>query len=95
MKLVLVFADAARLDVIRRDLHDLKVPGYSVLPVVEGEGRTGLHSGDRIHPGALAALFVVAPDDEAATLFEELARRRDVAGDTITRLFMLPVERQA
>ena len=83
MKLVLVFADAARLDVIRRDLHDLKALGYSVLPVIEGEGRTGLHSGDRVHPGALAALF------------EELTRRRDAAGDTISRLFMLPVERQA
>jgi hypothetical protein len=95
MKLVILFADAARLDVIRRELHDLKAPGYSVLPVVEGEGRTGLHSGDRIHPGALAAIFVVAPDEQATTLFEDLARRRDAAGDTITRLFMLPVERQA
>ena len=95
MKLVLIVADAARMDALRRDLHELEAPGYSILPVVEGEGRTGLHSGDRVHPGALAALFVVASDAAAVTLFEEIARRRDVAGDPVTRLFLLPVERQA
>ena len=95
MKLVMIVADAARLDDLRRDLHALEAPGYSVLPVIEGGGRTGVHSGDRVHPGALAALFVVAPDGQAAALFDGMVARRDAAGDTVTRLFMLPVERQA
>jgi hypothetical protein len=95
MKLILIVADAARLDALRADLHALGAPGYSLFPVVEGEGRTGVHSGDRIHPGALAALIVVTPAAEAAQLFDGLVARRDAAGDRITRLFLLPVERQA
>jgi nitrogen regulatory protein PII len=95
MKLILIIADAARLDTLRTDLHALGAPGYSVFPVVEGGGRTGVHSGDRVHPGALAALVVVAEESEAARVFDQLVARRDAAGDRITRLFLLPVERQA
>ena len=95
MKLVLIVADAARLDAIRRDLAELGAPGYTALPVVEGAGRTGLHTGDRVHPGALVALLVIADDAIATRVFEELARRRDAAADRVTRVFLLPVERQA
>ena len=31
----------------------------TVIPVAEGGGRTGVHSGDRVHPGALAIVMVV------------------------------------
>jgi len=95
MKLILIVADATRLDALRADLHALGAPGYSLFPVVEGEGRTGVHAADRVHPGALAALIVVAEENEAARLFDQLVARRDAAGDRITRLFLLPVERQA
>lgn len=95
MKLALIVADAARLDACREALRELGAPGYTALPVLEGAGRTGLHSGDRIHPGGLVTLLVVAEDAHADSLFEELTRRRDAAGDTITRLFLLPIERQA
>lgn len=46
-------------------------------------------------PGGLAAILVVEPDAEAARLFDELVRRRDAAGDRVTRFFLVPVEREA
>ena len=95
MKMVLMVADASRLDAVRRDLAALAVPGYTVVPVEEGAGRSGTHAGDRVHPGALALVMAIDESPGAERLFEELVRRRDAAGDTITRLFLLPVERQA
>ena len=95
MKMILMMADAARLDAIRHDLRELRASGHTALPVIEGADRTGLHAGDRAHPGALVAVMVVEPGDRVNTLFDELVRRRDAAGDQVTRLFLVPVERQA
>uniref|UniRef100_A0A832I3N9 Uncharacterized protein n=1 Tax=Eiseniibacteriota bacterium TaxID=2212470 RepID=A0A832I3N9_UNCEI len=95
MKMLMMVADAARLRDIQADLRGLGAPGCTVQPVLEGHGRTGVHAGDRVHPGALVSLLVVAEDAQAAMLFDEMVRRRDAAGDRITRLFLLPVERQA
>lgn len=95
MKLILILADAARFDAIRADLAQLRASGYSALPVIEGAGRTGIHAGDRVHPGGVVALIVVEPEKTAAALFEELVRRRDAASDKVTRFFVLPVDRQA
>jgi nitrogen regulatory protein PII len=95
MKMILMMADATRLDAIRHDLRELEASGYTALPVLEGAGRSGLHTGDRVHPGGLVAVMVVESDDRVDPLFDELARRRDAAGDRVTRLFLLPVERQA
>jgi hypothetical protein len=71
------------------------VPGYTVLPVAEGHGRTGVHDGSRVHPGALALVMVIVEDAEAGPLFDALVQRRDARGDDISRLFVMPVERQA
>jgi len=95
MKMVLMSADAARLPTVLDDLAALDAPGYTVIPVVEGGGRTGIHTGDRVHPGALALVLVIAEDEVAGRLFEEMARRRDARGDDVSRLFLMPVERQA
>jgi nitrogen regulatory protein PII len=95
MKMVLMMADAARLDAIRADLKELDAPGYTACPVLEGAGRTGIHAGDRVHPGGLVMLMIAAPDADAEKLFDELVRRRDQAADRVTRLFILPVERMA
>jgi hypothetical protein len=95
VKLILMIADAARLDEVRQDLTALGASGWTALPVTEGAGRTGVHAGDRVHPGALAALFVVESEARADTLFDALARRRREANDAVTRLFLLPVERIA
>ena len=95
MKMILMLADAARIDAIRRDLQELRPSGYTAFPVLEGAGRSGLHAGDRVHPGALVAVMVVESRDRVDPLFGELVRRRDAAGDRVTRLFLVPVERQA
>jgi len=95
MKMLLIVADAARVDSVRRLLHEEGVPGYTELPVVEGAGRTGVHSGDRVHPGALVALFTIVGDEASSPLFDRIIARRDAEGDRVTRCFVLPVERQA
>jgi hypothetical protein len=92
--MILMMADAARIDHVRRDLVDLGASGYTMLPVLEGQGRTGMHAGDRVHPGALAAVFAVEEDERANALFDGLAARRDADGDDVSRLFLLPVERR-
>ena len=95
MKMILLMADGARLDDIRRDLAELRAPGYTVLPVEEGAGRSGTHAGDRVHPGAVALVLVVEEAGRADRTFDALCARRDARGDSITRLFLLPVERRA
>jgi nitrogen regulatory protein PII len=95
VKMILSLVNAARLDGLRHELAAAGAPGYSILPVAEGSGRTGVHAGDRVHPGALAAVFIVEEDERAVELLNRLARWRDAAGDELTRFFLLPVERQA
>jgi hypothetical protein len=94
MKMLLIVADAARLDSVRRTLEEDGAPGYTELPVIEGSGRTGVHAGDRVHPGALVALFTIVEDEASSLLFDSFVARRDAEGDRITRCFLLPVERQ-
>jgi hypothetical protein len=93
--MLMVIADAGRFDAVKHDLVELGAAGYSAMPVIEGAGRTGLHSGDRVHPGGLVSVFVVAEDGDAYGMFDEMVRRRDAAEDRVTRMFILPVERQA
>ncbi len=95
MKMVLMVADASKLDAVRADLAALGAPGYTVVGVAEGHGRTGVHDASRVHPGALALVMAVDEDARAAALFESLAARRDARGDDLSRLFLVPVERQA
>ena len=95
MKMILVMADAARWPEVRDWLHELQVPGYSAFPVIEGAGASGTHAGDRVHPGGLVAVFTVVPEESAEAVFDDLVRRRDAADDRVSRLFLIPVARQA
>jgi nitrogen regulatory protein PII len=95
MKMLLIMADAARIETVKADLGELGAPGYTVIPVAEGGGRTGVHSGDRVHPGALAMVMVIDEDAAASMLFDEMVKRRDTHADDVSRLFLMPVERQA
>ncbi len=95
MKMILVVADAHRAEAVSRDFVELGAPGYTEMPVIEGSGRTGVHRGDRIHPGAVVMFFAVVPDESSGAIFDGLARRRNAAGDDVSRMFLLPVERQA
>lgn len=95
MKMVLMYADASRLEAVRHDLATLGAPGYTVIPVAEGHGRTGTHDGSRVHPGSLALVMVIDEDEHAVALFDGLVQRRDARGDDVSRLFLMPVERRA
>jgi hypothetical protein len=95
MKMMLMMADATRIDAVRKDLAALGAPGYTVLPVAEGRGRTGIHSADRIHPGALAMVMVIDEAVSATRIFDEMVKRRDAHGDLVSRLFLMPVEKSA
>jgi nitrogen regulatory protein PII len=95
MKMLLMMADAARLGSVKSDLEELGAPGWTIMPVSEGAGRTGIHAGDRVHPGALALVIAVDTDARADALFDGMAVRRRRDGDEMSRLFLLPVERQA
>ena len=57
MKMILVIADAARVDEFSRYCMDLGCGGYTMLPVIQGAGRTGVHAGDRVHPGIGCVLY--------------------------------------
>jgi hypothetical protein len=92
--MILAIADAARAGAVRGDLTALGAPGYTELPVIEGSGRTGVHAGDRVHPGSLVAFLTVVEDASAHPMFDGLMKRRDGAGDAVTKFFLLPVERQ-
>jgi hypothetical protein len=95
VKLVLAIAAAHRADALRRDLSEMGAPGWTEIPVSEGAGRSGIHRGDRVHPGALVMMFAIVDDAPSSAIFEGLVSRRDAAGDDISRFFLLPVERQA
>ncbi len=95
MQMLLMVADAARLDAVRGDLATLGASAYTVLPVAEGHGRTGWHDASRVHPGALALVLAVDEAARAGALFDGLVRLRDARGDDVSRLFLMPVERQA
>ena len=94
MKLLLAMVDADRLDAVKQAVTEFGVSGYSVMPVLEGAGESGVHAGRRTHPGSLVALWVVADDGQADDLFDTLVGKRDQAKDRVTRFFVLPVERQ-
>ena len=95
MKMILIYADATRLEAVRQTFRELNASGYTVLPVEEGAGRTGVHTGDRVHPGALALVMVIEEDARAEVMFDELVRRRDAHGDHMSKLYLIPVLRQA
>jgi hypothetical protein len=95
MKMLLVLADASRLDDYRAGLDALGSPGHTVCPVLAGEGRTGLRAGDRVHPGAMVVVFSVLEDAQADAMLAGLMDLRGRLQDVVTRFFVLPVERSA
>ena len=66
-----------------------------MIPVAEGAGRTGVHAAIACTPARWPWSMVIDEDAPAATLFDELVKRRDARGDDVSRLFLMPVERQA
>lgn len=92
MRLLAVVTDSEAVNVFERTLIEHDVP-FSVIPRVWGRGRTGLHAGDRVHPGGSALLFTVVDDARVEETTRLFRAARDVSGAAaLTRIFSLPAE---
>lgn len=85
MKAVVVIADSEAVPALEKALLSTGDRGFTVLPTTAGRGRTGIKSGDRVHPGASSILFSVVPESGAeatAALLLETVRRLGVVDST-------------
>jgi len=91
MTMLVVVADSDAMPAFERALVDSGDHGFTVVPTVSGRGRSGLHAGDRVHPGGSSVLFVVLPDEDEETTVNVLraVRDRENVADT-TRIFSVP-----
>jgi hypothetical protein len=91
MTMLVVVADSEAMPAFERALVDSGDVGFTVVPTVSGRGRSGLHAGDRVHPGGSSVLFLVLPDEdeEAAVSVLRAVRDRENVADT-TRIFSVP-----
>jgi hypothetical protein len=89
--MLVVVTDSDAMPAFERALVDSGDVGFTVVPTVSGRGRSGLHAGDRVHPGGSSVLFLVLPDEdeEAAVKVLRAVRDRENVADT-TRIFSLP-----
>ncbi len=93
MRLLLVVTDPGAVGPIERGLMGRGQTGFTVIPQAWGSGRTGLHTGDRVHPGGTSVLFTVVPDAAAPGALSAIREARDAAGARdLTRIFSLPAE---
>ncbi len=69
--------------------------GFTVMPAVAGSGRHGLHTGDRIHPGASSLLLAVVAKSDAPAMLELLRKTRDEAGGAGARIWTFDVDEVA
>ena len=91
-KAVVVLTDSEAMPAFERALFELD-RGFTVIPGIIGAGRTGLKTGDRVHPGASSLLFTVVPTDEWKAVQALLRRVRDEAGvSEATRFFAFDAE---
>ena len=63
---------------------------------MSGRGRSGMHGGDRVHPGRSSVLFVVAPEavlPATVELLRQVRERENVTGTT--KMFSLPASELA
>jgi hypothetical protein len=93
--MLVVVADSDAMPAFERALVDSGDHGFTVVPTVSGRGRSGLHAGDRVHPGGSSVLFLVVrdEDEQAAVSVLRAVRDRENVSDT-TRIFSVPaVER--
>lgn len=91
MPMLVVVTDSDAMPAFERALIDSGDVGFTVVPAVTGRGRTGLHTGNRVHPGASSVLFLVAPEAEmeAAAAIVRAVRDRENVSET-TRMFAVP-----
>lgn len=93
MKTVVVVTDTEGVAAFERALLSDGGYGFSILPISSGRGRTGVKSGDRVHPGASSLLFTVVPDAELEAALALIRRVRDQADvREATKIYVADVE---
>ena len=62
MKAVVVITDSDAMEAFERAFLESGDRGFTIMPTVAGRGKTGLKTGDRVHPGGSSLLFTVLAD---------------------------------
>jgi nitrogen regulatory protein PII len=93
MRAIVVITDADAIGDFERAFLETGDQGFTIIPSVFGRGRTGLKTGDRVHPGASSLLFTIVGDAEAPDVVAFVKRVRDAAGvEGSTKIYVSAVE---
>lgn len=93
MKMVLIAVNIAIEPQVVERLSALGLHSYTEWPRLTGVGETsGPHLDSHVWPGANAVIAVVAPDDKACALMDEIRELRKTLGREGIKAFLFPVE---
>jgi Nitrogen regulatory protein P-II len=93
VRLLVVITDSVAMEAFERGFQENGDRGFTIVPRVIGRGRTGLRTGDRVHPGGLSLLFTAVAESESEATLGFLREIRDHSGATRgTKIFSMPVE---
>jgi nitrogen regulatory protein PII len=93
VRAVVVITDADAMRDFERGFLESGTRGFTIIPSVVGRGRTGLKTGDRVHPGGSSLLFTIVDDEQAAEVVAFVKRIRDAAGvEASTKIYVAPVD---
>ena len=96
MKAIMLVTDSEAMREYERVLIGEGHHGFTVVPAVEGSGRHGLKTGDRVHPGSSSLLLTVVGEPDAPPLLQALRRARDDGSyGGITRIWSFTAEEVA
>lgn len=93
MKAIVVITDSDAIPAFERAFLESGDRGFTVVPTVWGRGKTGLKTGDRVHPGGSSLLFTVVADQEQDAVLAFVREVRDRAGvRELTKIYVTGVE---
>ncbi len=93
MKAIVVITDSDAIPAFERAFLESGDRGFTVVPTVWGRGKSGLKTGDRVHPGGSSLLFTVVPDQEREAVLAFVRGVRDRAGvRDLTKIYVTGVE---
>jgi hypothetical protein len=88
MKAILLITDSEAMRDYERALVAGGQQGYTVMPAIAGAGRSGLKTGDRVHPGSSSLLLAVAEPGREEAVLDSLRSARDAGGyAALTRIW--------
>ena len=76
---IIVVTDSVAMPAFERALLEVE-RGFTVFPEIVGSGRSGLKTGNRVHPGSSSLLLTIVPEEELSAVRALLRRVRDEAG---------------